>query len=607
MLSAGTVESEITHFHLFAGRGAGARGFAGGHARVGRMEARFRCLGGVDSDPHAIRDFGRLVGVPGTVLDLFDREQYRTFHRGKEPPAGWREAVPDDIRRAAGGEFPDIVFLSAPCKGFSGMLSGAKSESPRYQALNRLTVRGVRLMLEAFADQLPSFVLFENVPRIQQRGRELLDDIVHELELAGYAVAETTHDCGELGGLAQHRRRFLLVARLKERIKPFLYEPPKQRVRAVGEVLGPMPLPDDPAGGPMHRLPRLTWRTWERLALIPAGGDWRSLHGLDWQNYRLVPESWGGGGLGVVPWTEPAGAIAGESFPTDGHSVADPRPRTAWGGKGKYKITAWDEAAGTAIGRSGTGNGAFAVADPRGGGDFSNLCKVVGFDEPAPTITGAARPAGGALSLADPRHHGPAKFNNCFRVVKWDEASPAVTGGYGPTSGGIAVADPRACGKRLGEDYQTTGHFGVVPWDEATGAIIGNSKHDQGAFSVADPRRALHLDDDEAPWIISLDGTRHRPFTTLELAALQGFPVWMEDGSPLLLASRTEGRDSHAMWREGIGNAVPVPTAAAIASAMGHALLMARLGRTFELSAAPVWVRPVATALSVASLAELGA
>ena len=32
--------------------------------------------------------------------------------------------------------------------------------------------------------------------------------------------------------------------------------------------------------GPMHRTPRLQWRTWVRLAFVEAGKDWRSLERL---------------------------------------------------------------------------------------------------------------------------------------------------------------------------------------------------------------------------------------------------------------------------------------------------------------------------------------
>ena len=102
---------EIRHFHLFAGLGGGARGFNRGNARVGRLQARFRCLGGIDVDPAAMRDFERLAGAPGTVLDLLDREQYRAFN-GQEPPTDWREATPQDIQRAAGGERPHIAMVT---------------------------------------------------------------------------------------------------------------------------------------------------------------------------------------------------------------------------------------------------------------------------------------------------------------------------------------------------------------------------------------------------------------------------------------------------------------------------------------------------------------
>lgn len=194
---------EIRHFHVCGAIGGGAKGFNAGKARVGNMVAKFRCLGSVDVDAAANRDFQRLVGVPATTLDLFDRDQYIAFH-GKEPPAGWREATPEDIRRAAGYEFPHIIFTSMPCKGFSGLLNETKSKTAKYQALNRLTLRGVWLALEAFKDDPTELFIFENVPRIATRGRHLLDQIVGLLQAYGYAVAETTHDCGDFGFLLRN-------------------------------------------------------------------------------------------------------------------------------------------------------------------------------------------------------------------------------------------------------------------------------------------------------------------------------------------------------------------------------------------------------------------
>ena len=322
---------EIRHFHLFCGLGGGARGFNRGTARVGNMVADFRCLGGIDVDPASIRDFGRLAGVPGTVLDLFDHEQYEAFH-GHVPPPGWREATPANVHAAAGHERPHIVFLSAPCKGFSGLLSETKSQSAKYQALNKLTLRGIFLLLEAYKDDLPELLLFENVPRIANRGRRLLDQITGLLRAYGYIVAQTTHDCGRLGGLAQSRKRFLLVARHREKVPPFLYEPPKRSLRAVGDVLGRMPLPGDLRAGPMHRVPSLRWQTWVRLAFVEAGSDWRSLSKLAvddgvLRDFALQPdEEWRGGVLGVRGWAEPSVTVAGRSTATNGaYSVADPR------------------------------------------------------------------------------------------------------------------------------------------------------------------------------------------------------------------------------------------------------------------------------------------
>ncbi|WP_208534530.1 DNA cytosine methyltransferase, partial [Pseudomonas aeruginosa] len=217
----------LYHFHFCCGLGGGAAGFNRARPRVGNVEAEWVCLGGIDVDPAGLRDFERLAGVPGTLLDLFTRDQYVRFH-GKEPPAGWREATPEDIRRAAGGRRPDAVFISSPCKGASGLLSEKMSLTPKYQALNELTLRCIWLMGEAWADDPVPLIVFENVPRLASRGRHLLDQINSLLGGFGYAVAETTHDCGELGGLAQSRKRFLLVARHVEKVPPFLYEPEKK-------------------------------------------------------------------------------------------------------------------------------------------------------------------------------------------------------------------------------------------------------------------------------------------------------------------------------------------------------------------------------------------
>ncbi|WP_200849358.1 DNA cytosine methyltransferase, partial [Raoultella sp. 18111] len=141
---------------------------------------------------------------------------------------------------------------SMPCKGFSGLLSAQKATTDKYAALNELVPRGMMLTMEAFADDLPGLFVFENVPRVASRGRPLLDLVDKLMTHYGYVGAETVHDCGELGeGLAQSRRRMLKVYRHTKKVPPFLYEPQKRKLHAVGDVLRHMPLPGDEAAGPM--------------------------------------------------------------------------------------------------------------------------------------------------------------------------------------------------------------------------------------------------------------------------------------------------------------------------------------------------------------------
>ena len=588
--------AEIRHFHLFCGLGGGAKGFNQARPRVGNMVAQFRCIGGIDVDAASIRDFGRLTGVPGTVLDLFDRDQYRDFH-GAEPSADWREAGTADIHRAAGGERPHIVFLSAPCKGFSGLLSEGKSKTDKYQALNRLTLRGVWLMLEAWRDDPPELVIFENVPRIATRGRHLLDQIVDLLRAYGYAVAETTHDCGELGGLAQSRKRFLLVGRHIAKVPPFLYEPHSRPLRAVGDVLGRMLMPGDARSGPMHRIPALQWKTWVRLAFVEAGSDWRSLNRLavedgNLRDYLIVPECYPGV-LGVKQWGETSGTVTGKSRTTNGDfSVADPRfaQSSKWKDGQALGVRQWGESTGTVAGQQGPGQGAYSVADPRhtGPAKHSNEFRIVRWDKSSMAVTSAH---GTGQAVADPRGGpDPDLLHGKYPITGWDETARTVIGGN--ANGAFAVADPRTGMQRgKGDSYLTAGHYGVVPWSSPSGAVSAAAGHDNGRWNVADPRMPA-ASDKLVCRITAEDGTWHRPFTTLELATLQS----LVDPEELL---ELDGLSDQA-WRERIGNAVPSSAAEAIAHVMGETLLLAWSGETFLLSAQPIWVRPIVAALAVA-------
>ncbi|WP_130932232.1 DNA cytosine methyltransferase [Pseudomonas sp. Sample_24] len=547
----------LKHFHMCCGLGGGAKGFNSAKPVVGNIQAEWQCIGGVDVDPAGLRDFERLSGVRGTLMDLFNRDQYIRFH-GKEPPANWIEASAEDLRRAANNERPDAVFISSPCKGASGLLSETMSQTPKYQALNELTLRCIWLMCEAWKNDPVPLLVFENVPRLATRGRHLLDQINKVLGHYGYAVAETTHDCGVIGGLAQSRKRFLLVARHIEKVPPFLYEPEKKTLKSVGSILGRMPLAGDvEAAGPMHRVPALQWKTWVRLALVTAGKDWRSLNELAIEDGYLrdlviVPE-YRAGYLGVHDWSDSTGTVAGRSNPTNGaFSVADPRAKSGALQYQQYGVRRWDETSGAVIGVKSPGQGTYSVADPRRPGE--------GFSK--------------------------------YLVTPWDQSAGTVIAGSTTGQGAFAVQDPTPGMKRVkGDAYLTGGHYGVVGWNDQCGAVSASARQDNGRWSVADPRMP-EANDKLTCVIESLDGTWHRPFTTLELAALQSL-VDPEDMFEL------DGLSDQA-WRERIGNAVPPAAAKAIAHVMGTTLLLAEAGETFMLNSMPIWVRPVAVALSVA-------
>jgi hypothetical protein len=83
--------------------------------------------------------------------------------------------------------------------------------------------------------------------------------------------------------------------------------------------------------------------------------------------------------------------------------------------------------------------------------------------------------------------------------------------------------------------------------------------------------------------IVAPDGTWHRPLSTLELAALQGFPTVL-DGAPLVLAGK-----SHTRWRQAIGDAIPPPAARAVCEQILEALVASDTN-TFRLSAQEIWV-----------------
>lgn len=318
----------LTHAHLFCGMGGGALGFRRSNPRIKNLSAKWSCLGGIDANPDAIRDFTTLTGTPGTVLDLFDRDQYTGFHN-HQPPTDWREAGPDDIRQAFQQKTPDVLFLSAPCKGFSGLLKPELRTNARYQALNGLTKRALWLAIEAYIDNPIPLILFENVPQIASAANgAFVSEITTILKAHGYIISAHSHNCGNIGGLAQSRRRFLIIARHPSKLPPFVYQPRHSPLAPVGPLLSRMPRINHNNPFSLHTPPQLTPQTWLRLAAIPEGQDWRALSSLPQTDtneiLRLDNKSWHKGIMGIQDRSRPAATIAGRNGPTNGaYSIPD--------------------------------------------------------------------------------------------------------------------------------------------------------------------------------------------------------------------------------------------------------------------------------------------
>jgi site-specific DNA-cytosine methylase len=477
-----TIENQMKFYsvNFCCGIGGQDLGFEqSGHEYKG-VKGQFDTIAGFDNDPVACRNFERITGSRAVCADLFSKEQYILFH-GHEPGDGWRELTAEDIRNHCNGIRPDIVFMSPPCKGFSRLLPRKTAELPKYQALNMLPERIIDLTLGAWYDDMPGIILMENVPGIldKGRGRETLKKIKAKLARCGYVFYEDTYDCGEWGGLGQHRVRYLLIARLPSKVPSFIFQPPKLKMKSIGDILGPLPMPGDTdACGKMHRIPNLEWRTWERLALIPAGKDWRALENFDRKQWA--------GAWRIVPWdmscNAVTGATAGVGKSTGVSAVADPRLENVQGYGNKYRVTAADDSSPTVTG-SRVGSGALIYADAKVPKFAANAGKVSDLDEPSGAVIGGAGVSNGALNVADPR----VKCNprpGSYGVQDWDTPAITITGSMDTHNFPASVNDPRLNRR----DGRYPGAYRVIPWEEPSSTVIGQTDIQSGALNVADPR-----------------------------------------------------------------------------------------------------------------------
>ena len=504
----------------FGGAGGGALGMMRSKATLYGESALLELVASIDNDRYACAAFEYLTGCPQVCIDA-------------------REMNPALMRDFYGATAPWLMAGSPPCQGASKLLSTAKSLTEKYKMLNELLLLNINLILEAWPNEedRPALIFFENVPNITSRAAKMLKEAWNLLTRAGYVIQHGYHECREVGNLAQRRKRWFWLARLPSKMNAMVYLPPKHKGRVCKDVLEPLPLPGDPAGGPMHRISAISFLNWMRLWKIPAGGDWRDLvddgrprrarfrrhHIEKWTEPSVTIGGSGSNGpcgvaqpLEAAPlddgkqmrfhhvdkvtaWDSATGAVTHSPAPSSGAiAAADPRIPTGERFKGSLGVMSGDEASGAITTEPCPSNGRFAYADPARAllgpqlglkftsSTHQNLYRVTSCDDATGAITGATRPGSGGASIADTRIPSYG-FDGTLGVLGACDVAPPITCRAGATTGAFSFADARALDlvPQGGSEAMHYGKYVVVGWDAATGPVIGATRIGSGAQSIA--------------------------------------------------------------------------------------------------------------------------
>lgn len=279
----GTEMGKPTVVDLFCGSGG---------VTLGLKNAGWDVLVGCDNDPAAGRSYRR--NHPNTVLVAGDITLDSTV---------------DAIHRGTLGRRVDMVAICAPCQPFSSK-NAARGADPREQLIVRALAVVERLR--------PRLVLFENVVGLTTRSfRPVLDALRIELMRLGYAFGgPTIHDASEFGVAQARRRCLMLAARSQGSIDLFeaqRFDLPRKTVRdAIGD-LAPLRSGEHDASDGMHRARVHRPIALERLRHIPPDGGSRDAlppH-LVVDCHRRAGDSSFPDSYGRLYWDRPAPTLTG--------------------------------------------------------------------------------------------------------------------------------------------------------------------------------------------------------------------------------------------------------------------------------------------------------
>jgi DNA (cytosine-5)-methyltransferase 1 len=242
--------SDIDVLDLFCGCGGTSAGFLAAQIRG----AKFRLIGGVDIDGHALNTYSANLNAPALRFDL------RKVSESKDSCNRMMSMTLREPRN------PLFLVGCAPCQGFSSHTKMADGEDLR------------RNLLPHFAKIVgllkPDAILMENVPELlADRNWKYFRAAKTTLEEAGYFVRARIYNFAEFG-LPQERFRTVVMA-LKgqfEMPQPFLEA---REFRTVRETIGHLPTlkpGEKQPSDPMHITSAHRRSTIDLLSKVPKDG-----------------------------------------------------------------------------------------------------------------------------------------------------------------------------------------------------------------------------------------------------------------------------------------------------------------------------------------------
>lgn len=320
----------------------------------------------------------------------------------------------------------------------------------------------------------------------------------------------------------------------------------------------------------------------------------------------------GGGALSVADPRASTPCLHGDAPLVTGHYAPGGRvPRLGEGDDARrvsrafdrgYSVLGWTDTSPTIAGISSVGCGAYSVADPRKvvgddetliNGRFGMNWRLCGWETPCGTITCQTDIQTGAPSVSDPRRgawetSAPTAAGITFPAVAPEDRIPGTRRGRGRRGRAMAPLKRGVPSVKTNARTESVSGSGSPPRPSAPRTIAVTVDLSLPGVAVLPLRWHLHDARQQVPFAVVLptaDGAWHRPLTTLELLALQGFATF-KNGRPVVLHG-----SSHSGWRRRIGNAVPPPAARRIAVQMLYTLLYSDTGTMDLTPSGGVWVR----------------